>query len=370
MKRRLRTLMATGAVTMALLSGSVVAATVADAATGPICEQYGSTHQGNYVVMNNKWNSAAGGQQCIDVTNNGFRITSQPNSVPTNGGPASYPAIFSGCHYTNCSSDGHFPKQVSSIRSINSSVSWNFASGVYNASYDIWLDPSPKRDGVNQTEIMIWFARQGPIQPIGQRTATANLGGRTWEVWTGSNGTNNVVSYAVSPGGSVPSASFNTLDFILDAFKQGSRFGNTSWYLTSIQAGFEPWSGGVGLAVTSFNVAVNGGTPPTTPPGTPPPNNGGCTATYRTIDSWSGGSQGEITVKNNGSSTLNGWTANWAAGGQTITQSWNASLSSSGSSYTAKPLDWNAKIGPGASTSFGFIASGNVGSISPTCSAS
>jgi hypothetical protein len=31
-----------------------------------------------------------------------------------------------------------------------------------------------------------------------------------------------------------------------------------SWYLTSIQAGFEPCSGSVGAAVDSFSPSVNG----------------------------------------------------------------------------------------------------------------
>ena len=37
----------------------------------------------------------------------------------------------------------------------------------------------------------------------------------------------------------------------------------SSWYLTSVQAGFEPWSGGAGLAVNTFSADVvpgsNGG---------------------------------------------------------------------------------------------------------------
>ena len=32
---------------------------------------------------------------------------------------------------------------------------------------------------------------------------------------------------------------------------------NTSWYLTSIQAGFEPWSGSVGAGVDSFSANVS-----------------------------------------------------------------------------------------------------------------
>jgi hypothetical protein len=33
---------------------------------------------------------------------------------------------------------------------------------------------------------------------------------------------------------------------------------NNSWYLTSIQAGFEPWSGSTGASVDSFSASVNG----------------------------------------------------------------------------------------------------------------
>ena len=33
---------------------------------------------------------------------------------------------------------------------------------------------------------------------------------------------------------------------------------NSSWYLTSIQAGYEPWSGSVGAGVSGFDAKVNG----------------------------------------------------------------------------------------------------------------
>ena len=47
------------------------------------------------------------------------------------------------------------------------------------------------------------------------------------------------------------------LEFINDIRNRGAI--TNSWYLTSIQAGFEPWQGGAGLAVTSFSAAVNSG---------------------------------------------------------------------------------------------------------------
>ncbi|MGW6932939.1 GH12 family glycosyl hydrolase domain-containing protein [Lentzea sp. NPDC054927] len=249
MRRTLRALAAAG-----LLAAStiVVAAGPAQADT-TICDQYGSTTiQGRYVVQNNRWGTSA--QQCINVKSTGFQITSQQGSSPTNGAPVSYPSVFLGCHYTNCSPGSSLPMQVSRIRSATSSISYRYAGGTYNASYDIWLDPTPKTNGVNQMEIMIWFNRQGPIQPIGSAVGTTSIGGRSWQVWRGNNGGNNVISYvAPSP---INSWSFSVLDFINDVRARGAI--TSSWYLTSIQAGFEPWNGGTGLAVDNFSASVSG----------------------------------------------------------------------------------------------------------------
>ncbi|MBP2328343.1 hypothetical protein JOF56_008728 [Kibdelosporangium banguiense] len=243
----------------ALGAAGLLAASMLVASAGPaqadvtICDQYGSTTiQGRYVVQNNRWGSSA--TQCINVTSSGFRITTQQGSKPTNGAPLSYPSAFLGCHYTNCSPGTNLPMQVSRIRSATSAINYQYTGGTYNASYDIWLDPTPKTNGVNQMEIMIWLNRQGPIQPIGSAVGTTTIGGRSWQVWRGSNGSNNVISYvAPSP---VNSWSFSVLDFINDVRARGAI--TTSWYLTSIQAGFEPWNGGVGLAVDNFSATVSG----------------------------------------------------------------------------------------------------------------
>ncbi|SES16828.1 Glycosyl hydrolase family 12 [Lentzea xinjiangensis] len=249
MRRTIRAVAAAG-----LLVASTFVATAGPAhADVTICDQYGSTTiQGRYVVQNNRWGTSA--QQCINVTSSGFQITSQQGSAPTNGAPVSYPSVFLGCHYTNCSPGSTLPMQVSRIRSATSSINYRYAGGTYNASYDIWLDPTPKTNGVNQMEIMIWFNRQGSIQPIGSAVGTTTIGGRSWQVWRGSNGSNNVISYvAPSP---INSWSFNVLDFINDVRNRGAI--TSSWYLTSIQAGFEPWNGGVGLAVDNFSASVSG----------------------------------------------------------------------------------------------------------------
>ncbi|MGC5306708.1 GH12 family glycosyl hydrolase domain-containing protein [Micromonospora zamorensis] len=362
MKRQLRALAAAGL----LLGSSLVAVALGGNASADtqICEQYGSAViQSRYVVQNNRWGTTA--QQCINVTGSGFEITTLNGSSPTNGAPTAYPSIFFGCHYTNCSPGTNLPIQVSQISSATSSISYRYVSGAtYNASYDIWLDPSPKRDGVNQMEIMIWLNRQGPIQPIGSVVGTTNLAGRTWEVWRGSNGSNNVISY-VAPS-AISSLNFSVLDFINDVRNRGAI--TNSWYLTSIQAGFEPWQGGVGLAVTSFSANVNGGGNPTTPPPTtPPPGGGAACAVKYTANSWGNGFTADVQVTNTGSSAINGWTMNYSLpSGQTVTNAWNATVSQSGSAVTARNVGHNGSIAPGGTASFGYQGTLNGSYSSPT----
>ncbi|WP_433285704.1 GH12 family glycosyl hydrolase domain-containing protein [Micromonospora sp. CA-244673] len=367
MKRPLRALAAAGL----LAAGSIVAVALGGTASADtqICEQYGSTTiGGKYVVQNNRWGTSA--QQCINVTSTGFSITRQDGVGSTSGAPVSYPSVFVGCHYTNCSPGTNLPVQVKSISSAPASISYNYVSGaIYDAAYDIWLDPSPKRDGVNQMEIMIWLNRQGPIQPIGSVVGNASIAGRTWEVWRGSNGSNNVISYvAPSP---IASMSFDAMAFINDTRSRGAI--TADWYLTSIQAGFEPWQGGVGLAVNSFSQSVNtGGTTPTTPPATtpppstPPPGNAACSVKYAT-NVWNNGFTADVTITNTGSSAVNGWTLNYnLPSGQNITGSWNATVTQSGSAVTARNLSYNGTLAPGASTSFGYQATLSGGFSTPS----
>ncbi|BCJ74677.1 hypothetical protein CS0771_42210 [Catellatospora sp. IY07-71] len=270
-KHRLTTIVSAALLTVAATAVSLLAAQPAQAAV--ICEQYGTVVAGNYVIQNNRWGTTA--TQCINTTSNGFSITQQDGVGSTSGAPVSYPSIFLGCHYSNCSPSSPLPKQLSTIGTASSSISYSYpGSGTYNASYDIWLNADTNVSGVQDTEIMIWFNRQGSIQPIGSQTGTANIAGRSWAVWTGSNGANNVVSYLFT-GSVINSLSFDVMDFVRDTFTRGSQYGNNNWYLTSVQAGFEPWIGGVGLTVNSFSASVTngGGTQPPGTPGTPTASN-------------------------------------------------------------------------------------------------
>ena len=73
---------------------------------------------------------------------------------------------------------------------------------------------------------------------------------------------------------------------------------------------------------------------PTTGPTTPPP--GGCDATYRSVNTWQGGFQGEVTVTNTGGGALNPWRATWTwPAGMTLASGWNATVTQTGTTVTA-----------------------------------
>ncbi|KUL70435.1 MULTISPECIES: cellulose binding domain-containing protein [unclassified Streptomyces] len=333
---------------LAAVAALLVATQPAQAADTVICEQFGSAVvQGRYVVQNNRWGTSAA--QCVTATDTGFRVTQADGSVPTNGAPKSYPSVFNGCHYTNCSPGTNLPAQVSTISSAPSSISYGYVSNaVYNASYDIWLDPTPRTDGVNRTEIMIWFNRVGPIQPIGSPVGTASVGGRSWEVWTGSNGSNDVISF-VAPS-AIGGWSFDVMDFVDQTVARG--LAQNNWYLTSVQAGFEPWQNGAGLAVNSFSSTVDlgGGGDPGGPGGPAT----ACQVTYAT-NVWQGGFTADVTVRNTGSAAVDNWRLGFTLpSGQRVTNSWNADLSGSSGAVTASPAAHNARIAAGGSQTFGF----------------
>lgn len=120
-------------------------------------------------------------------------------------------------------------------------------------------------------------------------------------------------------------------------------------------------------------------TPPTTtppvatPPVTTPPATGRtCTAAYSVSGQWTGGFQGAVRVTA-GTSAITGWRVTWTFGnGQTVSQSWEANVTTSGATVTATNVAHNGALGAGASTSFGFLGTWNGANNLPTvtCTAS
>jgi mannan endo-1,4-beta-mannosidase len=99
--------------------------------------------------------------------------------------------------------------------------------------------------------------------------------------------------------------------------------------------------------------------PPTSVPPTTsrPPTTGACGAAGTVQTQWGGGYVVQPVTVTAGSSAINGWTVTFTLpSGHAITGSWNATLTINGSTVTAKPMSYNANLGAGQSTSFGFQA--------------
>jgi hypothetical protein len=217
---------------------------------------------------------------------------------------------------------------------------------------------------------MVWLNHNGPVQPFGSVVASnVSVGGHTYNIWEGAQSSWDTVSYVMtSPATSVSNLDIGTLT--QDMVSRG--YTKSSWYLIDVEAGFELWQGGAGLKTNSFSVSVNGSPPTSPPPTTPPPTSppptspsptptgsGACTGTYSVVNSWQGGYQAQVVVKNTGSGTLNGWKLTWTfPSGQTISSLWNASFTQSGANVTVTNAGYDGTLAPGATATVGFTANG------------
>jgi cellulose 1,4-beta-cellobiosidase len=355
-----------------------VASTGAQAATTTLCqEQTAPVGGGTYTVQNNEFDSSA--SECVSTDGSAdFSVANSGISNATNGSPGAYPSIYQGCHWGNCSSGGltSTPIQVANLTSGKVTTSWSTTqpggSNDYDVAYDIWFNQTPTTSGQpNGTELMVWLNHNGPVQPFGSEVASnVSIGGHTYNIWEGQQSSWDTVTYDMTSGAtSVSGLDVGTLT--QDMVSRG--YTKTSWYLIDIEAGFELWQGGAGLATNSFSVSINGSTnPPPTPTPTPttttsppPTGSGACTGTYSVLNSWPGGFQGQVVVKNTGSGTLNGWSLGWTfPSSATINSLWNGSFTQSGNAVTVTNASYDGSLAPGATATVGFTAMGSSGSPS------
>ena len=121
----------------------------------------------------------------------------------------------------------------------------------------------------------------------------------------------------------------------------------------------------IGTTYTYDVVAVdaqgNAGLP--SPPVTftvPPPANASCAVHYVVTGTWPSGFQSSVTITDNGTTAINGWTLTWTwpVSGEAITDLWNGSETQSGSNVTVTNAGYNGTIGAsGGTVNFGFTGS-------------
>ena len=353
-------------------------ATHAHAATTTLCQEQTAAVGGSYIVQNNEFDSSA--SECVTTDGNAdFTVANSGIANATNGSPGAYPSIYQGCHWGNCSSGGltTTPIQVSALTTGKVTTSWSTTQpggspNAYDVAYDIWFNQTSTTTGQpNGTEMMVWLNHNGSVQPFGSEVASnVSIGGHTYNIWYGTQSSWDTVTYDMTTANtSVSGLDVGTLtqDMVSRGYTQ------SSWYLIDVEAGFELWQGGAGLATNSFSVNISGSggggtptptptptrtttpTPTPTPTTTSSPGTGTCSGTYSLVNSWTGGFQGQVVVKNTGSGTLNGWKLGWTyPGNQAISSLWNGTYSRSGETVTVNNASYNASIASGGTVTVGF----------------
>jgi endoglucanase len=80
-------------------------------------------------------------------------------------------------------------------------------------------------------------------------------------------------------------------------------------------------------------------------------------------NSWQGGFQASVTVRNTGTAAVSPWTVTWAMpAGATLNNGWNATVTQgSDGTVTAAAPSHALSLAPGASAMVGFTANGALG---------
>jgi cellulose 1,4-beta-cellobiosidase len=253
----------------------------ADAST-QLCG-YGATavNNGAYTVQNNEWGSTR--PECITTSGQpGFRVQTSQIANATYGPPGGYPSIYAGCHWGYCTAGGlgARPLRVGALAPSQVTTSLSASApggGDYDVSYDMWINKTATASGQpNGTEIMVWLDHHGPVQPQGAIAAHGvAIGGHAYNIWytRAAAAAAGTVSFVLTS----PVTAVSALDLgqlIEAAIQRG--YTSPLWYLIDVEAGFEIWQGGSGLAVSGFGLKVGEpsrpGTHPAslpTPPGLP-----------------------------------------------------------------------------------------------------
>jgi hypothetical protein len=191
------------------------------------------TTSDGYTLYNDVWGSGAGTQTIWADSSNSWGVTA---NHPNTGGVKAYPNITKSIN-----------KQLSSLNSLSSSYTVSVpSSGAYNTAYDIW-------DTAHRYEIMVWVNYNGAVGPIGGQTnSNVALGGSSWNVYNGSNGSNQVFSFLRTSD-----SNSGTVDIlsILKWIQSKGWFGNET--IGDVQFGWEITSSSGGLNFTTSRYSVS-----------------------------------------------------------------------------------------------------------------
>jgi hypothetical protein len=211
------------------------------------CNRWDYWNVNGYTIYNNIWGDGYGTQCLWANSQSDWGVWA---NHPNYGGIKSYPNVEKKVNYT-----------VSSMPDITASFNTTSPNwGAYNTAFDIWYDNYAY-------EIMLWVNWQGSVGPISYNygcngypstacpsATNVYVGGHTWNVYRGHNGSNVVYSFLRTSN--TTSGTVNITE-ISKWLANNSYFGwNTN--LHSIQFGWEitSCSGGADFRVSSYSVNI------------------------------------------------------------------------------------------------------------------
>ncbi|KAI3397579.1 hypothetical protein diail_10551 [Diaporthe ilicicola] len=220
-----------------LAATSAMAAPSAKRSVQISCGSFGSYQAGDYTIYHNNWGAAqaTSGSQCTTFDSISGSTVAWETNWNWAGGSSSVKS------YSNAAVE-NVNKQLSAVSSIPSSWEWTYSNTdiVADVSYDLWL--APTSGGTNSYEIMVWlaaFGNAGPISSTGSAIATPTIGSNTFKLYSGPNGDTTVYSFVADS--TIASFSGDMMDFLNYLVKNEGV--SDSNYITSLQAGTEPFTG-------------------------------------------------------------------------------------------------------------------------------
>lgn len=219
-------------VALLLAVPAVFVAGPAQAAAWSSTDKWATWSNGGYTLYNDVWGSGAGPQT---IWANSYSNWGVWANHPNTGGVKSYP-----------NATRYLGKRVSALGTTTSSFNVTVpTSGVaFETAYDIWSSD-------NAYEIMLWMNRYGAVGPIGSQQTSASVGGHSWAVYRGSNGSNQVFSFVRNGN-----TSSGTVDIraIVQWLRSQGWFGDVT--IGNVQFGYEitSSSGGKDFVTNSFSV--------------------------------------------------------------------------------------------------------------------
>ncbi|MEE1930645.1 cellulase family glycosylhydrolase [Streptomyces sp. TRM 70351] len=132
-----------------------------------------------------------------------------------------------------------------------------------------------------------------------------------------------------------------------------------------------PWGerlihGPNGIAETAEEAAVYGGDDGGGDDGGGDDGDAACAVSFRVVGQWQDGFQGEVVIRNTGTTAIDGWTLAWDfPGQQRVANLWGGTATQSGASVSVAAASYTAGIAPAGSVTLGFVAQGDGAGAAP-----